>query len=546
MFESPCNSSALQSQGKERRPNLETLCSGARVAALGLSVLLASCGSPSSSQSPLAVSIADTQNPLVAKYTVVSGCSGQAMVEFGPDTTYGRTTAWYPIGSYAEMSILVAGMRAETTYHMRLQRQCSGSTDIGPDKTFTTGALPSAPPFPALQVSRPVAASTSSSEHPGIELVDTINSTANLMQAYFSDRDGNPIWYYDVGPNNSPFDFKLLPNGHILLNIVTPVNGQINGDSKLREVDLAGNTVRELDIGTLQQKVQAAGYDFAPVGFHHDFLPLPNGHLLILTDSLTSFTALAGYPGTIQVQGDNLIDLDPDWNPVWAWNSFDHLDVLDINRHLFGLPDWTHANALVYLPNDGNLLLSMRHQSWVLKIDYSNGTGSGNVLWRLGYQGDFALAQGDDPSLWFSFQHFPFLISQNGSQITLAIWDNGDFRPLDTSGTTCLIPGPPACYSRATVFQADESAMVANLLWEDSPGFFSVWGGSVSQLPNGNIEFDSNALLVPPTANVASEIQEVTHTSPPVVVWQMDIPLPMTAYRAYRVPSLYPGVTWQY
>jgi hypothetical protein len=45
---------------------------------------------------------------------------------------------------------------------------------------------------------------------------------------------------------------------------------------------------------------------------------------------------------------------------------------------------------------------------------------------------------------------------------------------------------------------------------------------------------------------VASEIQEVTQTATPVIGWQMDIPLPMTAYRAYRVPSLYPGVIWQY
>ena len=484
-----------------------------------------------------------TQHPLVAKYSVLSGCSGQVMVEFGPDTNYGRNTSWYPINANQVTPILVAGMRASTTYHMRVQRQCPGITDESLDKTFTTGAPPSSLPFPAIQVSRPQSVSVSTPENSGIELIDTINSTANLMQAYFTDRDGNPIWYYDVGANNSPFDFKLLPNGDILINIVTPANGVIDGDAKLREVDLAGNTVRELDIATLQQKVQAAGYDFVPLGFHHDFLPLPNGHLIILTDSLTNFTDLQGYPGTIQVQGDNLIDLDPDWNPVWSWNSFDHLDV---NRHLFGLPDWTHANALVYLPNDGNLLLSMRHQSWVLKIDYRNGAGPGTVLWRLGYGGDFAMAQGDDPSLWFSFQHFPSLISQNGSQIKMAIWDNGDFRPLDTSGTTCLIPGPPACYSRATVFSIDESSMVANLDWADTLGFFSVWGGSINQLSNGNVEFDLNAPLIPPGPNVASEIQEVTQTSPPAVVWQMDIPLPMNAYRAHRVPSLYPGVTWNY
>jgi hypothetical protein len=31
------------------------------------------------------------------------------------------------------------------------------------------------------------------------------------------------------------------------------------------------------------------------------------------------------------------------------------------------------------------------------------------------------------------------------------------------------------------------------------------------------------------------------------VVWKMDIsPVTDNAYRAYRVPSLYPGVGWQY
>jgi hypothetical protein len=50
-----------------------------------------------------------------------------------------------------------------------------------------------------------------------------------------------------------------------------------------------------------------------------------------------------------------------------------------------------------------------------------------------------------------------------------------------------------------------------------------------------------------PVANLASEVQEVTQTSTPQIIWKMDIaPVPLYAYRAYRVPSLYPGVTWQY
>lgn len=487
-------------------------------------------------------SVAGTTNPLVAQYTVTSSCVGQAMVEFGADTNYGRSTSWYPVaGAYRQTNILVAGMRASTTYHMRSQTQCSGSTQsmATADTTFETGPLP-AVPFPAITVSRP-SPSTTSAENPGIELVNIVSlQQPSVMQAFFMDRDANPIWYYDVGPSgNYPFTMKLLPNGHIVLSIGTP------SDSILREVDLAGNTVREMPIATLGGKTNAAGYDFFPSFYHHDICILPNGHLIVLVQTEKDFTDLPGYPGTTHVIGDGLVELDDSWNPVWSWNSFDHLDV---TRHLFDLPDWTHSNAVVYQPSDGSLLLSMRHQSWVLKIDYNNGAGTGKVLWRLGYHGDFELTQNGvlttDPSLWFSFQHFPSIISQNGSQTTMAIWDNGNFRVMDTSENICGQPPAGLCYSRAAIYQVDESAMVADVLWQNLPGLYGIWGGSVNQLENGNVEFDLNAPL--PSTAFASEIQEVTQTATPQVVWRMDIPNPSNAYRAYRVPSLYPGVTWQY
>jgi hypothetical protein len=497
-------------------------------------------------------SVAGTGNPLVAQYTVASACIGQAMVEFGTDTSYGRSTSWYPLagaaGNYKKATILVAGMRAGTTYHMRAQAQCSGTTIATADTTFTTGALPSSATFPVLQVTRPDP-SQPNSEGPGIELIDTIAPTANLMQLYFTDRDANPIWYYNVDPGYYPFTVKQLTNSHLILSLTST---QQSPGSILREVDLAGATVREMSIDALQQKAQTAGFDFVPAGYHHDLLPLDNGHLIVLVNCFKDFTDLPGYAGTITVQGDAVIDLDQNWNTVWAWNSFDYLDV---NRHLApalsnNVLDWTHSNALVYSPADGNILLSMRHQSWILKLDYNNGAGTGNVVWRLGYQGDFALTEGgvatDDPSVWFTYQHFPTVVGQSGTQTTLGVWDNGDYRVLNAGGSLCTIPGPPECYSRATIFQIDEGSMVADLSWQYLPGFFSVWGGSLVQLANGNVEFDLNAPLIAPGPNVASEVQEVTQTSTPQVVWKMDIPVPMFAYRAYRVPSLYPGVTWQY
>ena len=509
--------------------------------------LFTGCGA-GSVESLAGGTVSRAQNPLVAIYTIEAGCQGQVMVEFGPTTAYGRSTAWYPTpqSAFQPTSILVAGMKPSTTYHMRSDVQCGNSTSNSGDTTFTTGALPSLD-FPTLTVTRPNP-SLRSSENPGIEMMDI---AVDDVPAFFTDRDGNVIWYYSV-PGYSLSTMKFLSNGHL---ITSWANAALNStDSFLREIDLSGNIIRSLDIAALATQLQKGGFDFAPISFHHDVLPLPNGHLIVLVNSTKAFTNLPGYPGTVQVLGDQVVDLDQNWNVAWAWNSFDYDgNGMDINRHLNGLPDWTHSNALVYSPDDGNILLSMRHQSWILKLNYSNGAGDGSILWHLGYEGDFALDVAgvvtDDPGEWFSFQHFPSLVSQNGSLTTLAVWDNGDFR-LNNAGMACGLAGGGQiipCYSRATIFQVDEGSLVANLAWNDQQQLYGLWGGSINQLANGNVEFDLNSPATPPSPNVASRVQEVTQTSSPQVIWQMDVsPSTSNAYRAYRVPSLYPGVTWQF
>jgi hypothetical protein len=126
----------------------------------------------------------------------------------------------------------------------------------------------------------------------------------------------------------------------------------------------------------------------------------------------------------------------------------------------------------------------------------------------------------------------------------LGVWDNGNLRQ-NADHTSCDQNTATSCYSRATTFQIDESTRVATLQWQDLPGLFSYWGGSLNQLGNGNVEFDLCAPLIPPVPGTVSQVQEVTPTSDPRVVWEMDIAT-LNAYRAYRVPSLYPGVSWKY
>jgi hypothetical protein len=223
--------------------------------------------------------------------------------------------------------------------------------------------------------------------------------------------------------------------------------------------------------------------------------------------------------------------------PVWVWNEFDHLDV---NRHPMGFPDWTHSNAVVYSPTDHNILVSMRHQNWVVKVDYQDGAGSGDILWRLGQGGDFALVGGTDPTDWEYAQHAPSFTTENTAGIfSLTLMDNGDDRFFPDLGL-CGTGSEPACYSTIPVFQIDEGAKTATLTFDQvlSPSLYNNFGGNAEQLTNGNLEYDLCGV------GSGSDIFEVTpDNSNPTTVWHMHV-TGNNAYRGFRLPSLYPGVQW--
>jgi arylsulfate sulfotransferase len=508
-----------------------------------LTFVTVGCGSGSSGTSNPESSIVATQNALVAQYNLTLPIPSKnlgAWVEFGTDTTYGRqTSTTAPTTSLGPQTIgiLVAGMKPSTTYHMRAHVEWyGGGSWVDQDQTFTTGSLSSVGLVaPKIAITLP---SKSLSPNPGVELIDGLilgPPNPSLLTTFVTDLQGNVIWYYPVG---SMEGYKLMPSGYFAANL----------GSDLREFDLAGNTVNDVSMNQVNASLQSQGYPFQITGFHHDLLLLPNGHWIGLANILKSFTNLPGFPGVTNVLSDVLVDIDPGGNVGWAWSAFDHLD---INRQPMGLVpfqgaggatggDWTHSNALQYTA-DGNLLLSMRAQSWILKIDYENGAGSGDVLWRLGYQGDFTISGGDSRE-WFYAQHDPVIMNTNGSQMTLSIWDNGNLR-INPDGTSCnqyQYTQPLSCYSRATIFQIDENAKMANLVWQDLPNLYSFWGGAAEALSNGDFEFDLTDAFVGPK----SRVLEVTQTDNPQTVWQMDL-TGENAYRGFRIPSLYPGVTWQ-
>jgi hypothetical protein len=231
--------------------------------------------------------------------------------------------------------------------------------------------------------------------------------------------------------------------------------------------------------------------------------------------------------------------------PVWLWNEFDHLD---ITRQPYLYPDWTHTNAVIYSASDGNLIISIRHQNWLVKIDYKNGAGAGEVIWRLGYQGDFTLLNSDgsvdtNPFDWFYAQHGPSFTTTNTSgQFSLVLFDNGDDRGVSVvPGGTCGVEGQPACYSTVPLLNLDETARTATQAFHPTTPDYSFFGGNAEVLKNGNVGFAESANGSIPGSNAS--IFEVTQTSPPQTVWNMLV-TGQYAYRGQRIGSLYPGVQW--
>lgn len=481
-----------------------------------------------------------TPNPQVVAYSIYLPAPGNVTVQFGTQNLMTSPQAT-PSPNGGMVHVYVAGMLPQALYHMHALVALNNNASFADaDHTFITG---SAPGTSRVQVRTPSGAMPQS----GIELYDTVIPHTEA-QLFATDLQGNVLWTYRY--QGSQIDAiqaaKMLPNGHFLtlisfLSSLPP--GQLSAlpsgtIDAIREVDLAGNMIRELSRDQLEQPLAAQGYNITVQGFHHDVLPLSNGHIVILADMRVPYTNLPGYPGTTSVLGDLLIDVDQNFNPTWVWNSFDHLDV---NRHPMNFPDWTHGNAILYSTDDHNLLFSMRHQNWIVKIDYQDGAGSGDILWRLGPGGDFQLLGGVDPTDWFYAQHGPSFFSRNTTGIfELGVMDNGDDRQFPT-GVVCGQPGQAPCiYSRAPVLQIDENAMTATLLsgYMPSPALYSFFGGNVDQLANGDVEADFCAVK---SGATIQELRESGGTAQ--IVWQAITP-GAAQFRAERLPSLYPGVAW--
>jgi arylsulfate sulfotransferase len=494
-----------------------------------------------------------TRNPLVSLYSIYLPAPGTVYIEFGATASYGMRTWQVPTPSPngGEVQIWVSGIPGNTTYHMRARVVLDdGAVYTDPDTTCTTGVPPVIPQ---------VNVTANGTPQPGIEMWNTLIPSTGT-QVYATDLSGNLIWAYSYQHTSADLiqGIQLLPDGDFLMTIsyLSSLTSAPGGAyNEVREVDLDGNTIRSLNMTQLNQKLAAGNFrdstgNLYQLGsFHHDVLALPNGHWVLLA-TYTRSIAVSGYSGNISVIGDALVDVDQNMNPDWVWNTFDHLSV---NRHPMnfssdpnGVHDWTHSNGMLYSTDDHNLLLSMRHQNWIVKINFLDGAGSGAVMWRLGEGGDFTLIDpndpngNNDPADWFYAQHGMNYFTQNTTGVfQIGMMDNGNDR-IFPSGQVLCTPYAKVnaqCYSTMPVLQINETNRTATMVDHYIPRdtYFSFFGGNAELLANGDAEVD---FCAPVTGAILQELGAGNQ-----VVWQAQTPH-ADQYHAFRMPSLYPGVQW--
>ena len=462
-----------------------------------------------------------------------------------------------------EHSLIVLGMRAGRTYSVSaIATDAAGNVSESAPSVFETPHLPREIPQPHVTVRQ------ANRMEPGVTLFSVIRRGVDGARLedfgalVIVDDEGDVVWYYrnDFGAARP----RRLQNGNLLF---------VGGRHRILEIDMLGNIVQQW------HAIQAseAPADSTPVdveAFHHEVIELPSGNLLtlsaearIIEDFPTSEHDPRADWAPSTVVGDVVVEFSREGSVVRSWSLLDTLDPHRIGRDALGgnwwsdeysgseesppVRDWSHGNSVEYDPSDDSLIVSMRHQDAVVKIDRETR----KLVWILGthdhwqepWRSHLLEPQGE---LEWQFHQHGASVTGDG---TIVMFDNGNHRasvfqeamPVRTS------------YSRAVEFAVDQEAMSVSQVW--------VFGGK--GVGRYFSRFISDAVWLPVTGNVLitdggrqddsrgiasakgsrrrwARILEVTRTNPAETVFEIALkdepPAGFAVHSARRLPSLYP------
>jgi arylsulfate sulfotransferase len=500
-----------------------------------------------------------TANPLVALFSGPPCAKGNSVrVRFNQlGSSVSQVTNAIPCSTTNSANFYIAGMYPSTEYQMHHEtvNPMGMIVQTGATLTFTTGPIPAGVTFPTFTVLTPA-------QPPGSITAPILLHGFLLHNALISatDLSGNVLWYYH------------LPVGELMRTevggkfFVTYSVSQDLYNNNFQEVDLAGNVTLQTNAQRINEQLAlmtdpVTGMPRRPITqFDHEVRRLSTGNIVVKASSELVVTngpqcgTSNGQPKTCDVLGMQVLVLNPNLQIIWAWDAFDFLDLNrpavtgDVCRpgqsgcpvFFDGTPnanDWLHGNS-IQLVGDGSLLVSLRHQDWVIDINFHHAHGDGSVIWRMGNQGDFTMInpptnplcstpQQQQEYAWFSHQHDANF--QFGGESVFSTFDNAVTWIL---GGGKIVPCDPNGHSRGYVLTVDiPNKTVTPLLIQDL-GVYSNGFGTAEVIPGTS---DYHFLNGQEFKGTQSQDSEYTLGGS----LEFEMQENQATYRSYRMQDLY-------
>jgi hypothetical protein len=338
---------------------------------------------------------------------------------------------------------------------------------------------------------------------------------------------------------------KGVTPGYVIANLPDGNTYAINVNGKFAKTwtsPVAGTTLgytRPLDNGNLLAFITKTGTyeaaEFTQAGaivwqytetgdrtYHHDLARIPNGNTLIVCSRQVTYLNISSKVLT----DDCLLEVDPNDNIVFTWQTADHFDDFgfsDAAKALIAAQagDWAHMNSAEIVPANnyhdarfkpGNIIVSYRYLNMVIIVDPSTGS----IVWQTS---NITIGQHDATML------------KNGlpGAGNILIFDNGMTNVGDNPGVT-----PGRLYSRVVEMNPLDFSIAyeynASLSGYPIYWFYGSFVGSAQRLPNGNTLIDEGP---------DGRIFEVTAAGQ--LVWEWVNPIASATastlvYRAEKVP----------
>ncbi|MFH1426099.1 MAG: aryl-sulfate sulfotransferase [Candidatus Kerfeldbacteria bacterium] len=301
------------------------------------------------------------------------------------------------------------------------------------------------------------------------------------------DMDGDPVWYYDYGltEGRSDQEVTLVYDGdkpRIL------IGGGVKKNEPATELDLEWNVTWE---GPVQSDGMGTEGDM-----HHCM------HRTSTNNYVALFHAWEDSSTHTEVR-----EFDRELNVLWSWMLYQHTD----------WDGYDMGNHVIVDYEDDAVYYNEQLSKGFYKIDRSTG----EVIWKLGEDGDFEVINSKSDEDFGYFTHAPELLPDD----RLLIFHNGS----DQSG------------SAAIEWQLDFGAMTATAIWSwnggEDDGWYNYCWGDVDRLPNGNTLVTAGT---PDPPNREPRLMEVAPDEE--LVWELRIydtdPDFKGSYMSERIPVL--------